>query len=80
MPNTSLGRLFAGCEVSDWEEMFPKGICEKCSLGAECDRGNKSCAALTVIGALGTKVSRNSLTARIFAKDLKDVIKSVPNK
>ena len=81
MPETSLGRIFEGLGVTDWEEIFPKKICEKCPLnGKECPEGHVPCAAIKVIGGLAVITTVNAsqssaLLAEFFMKDLKKTLK-----
>ncbi len=75
MPETSLGKLFYGCGITDWEEVV-KDICKKCQFGHLC-AGAYKCDAILVIGILGTKAVKHMLDAHVFATDLKHSIKKV---
>lgn len=75
---TSLERIYDMLNVPDWGEMFPDAICKKCHLiGCE-----ERCAALTVIDGLAVHFSANGsrIEAQIFAKRLRDTLKSVPDR
>ncbi len=68
MSETSLGRIFEGLGISNWEEIFPKKICEKCILKEkECSK-NQACAALRVIGGLAVIATVDAgLSSPVFA-------------
>lgn len=72
---TSLGRLFQAHGIKDWDEMFPTGICKKCSLIA-CEQ---NCAAVTIIGMIGTYAANDLRDGQIFPNMLRKALGGLPD-
>ena len=73
---TALGNLFAVHGIEDWEDVFPKQICAKCSHAESC---KEDCAALITIGGMGAMIAGvdgNTAVTVAFAKNLRKVIQS----
>lgn len=80
MPETSLGRIFEGLGVPNWEEIFPKKICEKCVLRDKGCLENQTCAALKTIGGLAVIITvKAGISSRIFAIDFIEDLKKTLN-
>lgn len=74
---TSLGRLFAANGVSNWDDLFPQGICEACALQPQCAAHQRSCAAIAVIVAMGASAAYSRRAARDFAERLREAVNEV---
>jgi hypothetical protein len=72
--STSLGKDYNALGISDWEEVFPKAICNKCYL---LPYYNKRCAAINVIKGLAIQASFSATRAQVLVTDIKDITKAL---